>query len=837
LLTDDEILELEELIRHENIKKSKSSLLEFTKYTFPEFDPSWFHKTYYNILDKFAKGEIQRLIISCPPQHGKEICKNEPILTTKGFKNHGDLIVGDYVFNELGEPIKVLENIDQPEPCDVEVEFTNGVKMKCHRNHEWGLYHRGKYKVLETTHLLKNRLNTGEKGKRGSKYNYKLPLYECLKFNEQKTNIDPYLLGVWIGDGSKSSFTITLSKDDFISITKEIKDNYTEKEVKTTRNIRVLNSMYKLRGYDLLNNKHIPKEYIYNTKENRLNLLAGLIDTDGYLHQKSGQYKFTNTNKKVIDDVCLLLRTLGITYSTTKQHPRKEPNSFGIQDKKVCWQIAFTPNTEIPCKVDRKKSKKIISKRRVSIKNVRWLKQEEKEEGNCIHVDSDNGIYLAGKDLIPTHNSEGSTRRLPAYLLGRNPDIKIAIASYNSDLASDFNRDVQRIIDDPLYYDVFDDTLLNESNVVTVSGQAKRNSKEFEIVGKKGSLKAIGVGGGLTGKKVDVMIMDDLYKDIMSATSPLISDTVWKWYTSVVRKRMRNKSQELIVFTRWDENDLVGRLEQQGKVKEFLPEHDLEELLDTLEYDEYIKINFPALKIGKPNELDPREEGDSLWESEHSRIKLEAERELDPQVFEALNQGNPRSKEGLLYSDFGEYLNINEEIIIKSYTDTADSGDDYLCSIVYGVPLDKEIERIYIIDVLYTQKSMEYTEPDTAEMIIRNESRVNKVESNNGGKGFSRAVEKIIKEDADIPSRYVITWFHQSKNKESRIITNAASVNRVILFPIGWQSKWATFYNHISSYKKVFKANKYDDAEDCITSIYEEEYGDIPKPIARINWG
>ena len=99
------------------------------------------------------------------------------------------------------------------------------------------------------------------------------------------------------------------------------------------------------------------------------------------------------------------------------------------------------------------------------------------------------------KNLIvtmpPQHGkSEGSTRRLPAYMLGLNPDLKIAVGSYNSTFASKFNRDIQRIIDTETYNDVFPETTLNKSNVVTVSSNYLRNSLEFEIVGHKGGLKS-----------------------------------------------------------------------------------------------------------------------------------------------------------------------------------------------------------------------------------------------------------------------------------------------------------------------------------------------------------
>ncbi len=416
--------------------------------------------------------------------------------------------------------------------------------------------------------------------------------------------------------------------------------------------------------------------------------------------------------------------------------------------------------------------------------------------------------------MPPQHGkSEGSTRRLPAYILGINPSLKIAIASYNTPFAAKFNREVQRIIDTKKYHDIFPNTTLNKSNVVTVSDMYLRNSLEFEIVNEIGGLKAVGRGGALTGSQVDIMIMDDLYKDYMEGNSPIIREGVWDWYTSVVSTRLHNNSQQLIVFTRWHEDDLIGRLEQLGKVKEI---KDIEEIYTLeLKHDEWVKINFEAIKESDYTEIDPRENGEPLWETMHSIESLLSSKEMDIEKFNCLYQGNPQSSEGLLYSRFKTYKDLPELKIKKNYTDTADTGQDKLCSIVYGVSLAETDKHLYILDVLYTNKPMEVTEPQTIDLLNKNEVNISKIESNNGGRGFARVVEKGVKT--------VITWFHQSHNKEARIFSNSASVNNKIVMPSDWYLRWPEFYSDVTKYKKLFKANKFDDAPDTLTGIIEEE--------------
>ena len=420
--------------------------------------------------------------------------------------------------------------------------------------------------------------------------------------------------------------------------------------------------------------------------------------------------------------------------------------------------------------------------------------------------------------MPPQHGkSEGSTRRLPAYMLGINPDLKIAIASYNATFASKFNRDVQRIIDSKKYYDIFPDTTLSESNIVASSRGFLRNQNEFEVADKKGGVKSVGRGGPLTGSSIDVIIMDDLYKDFMEGNSPIIREAVWDWYTTVVKTRLHNKSQELIVFTRWHEDDLIGRLEAKGTV------HTIDSIrgLDKIELEEndWIKVNFEAIKEGDKTKIDPREKGTSLWESKHSIKKLIGVKKLDNNKFDCLYQGNPLSSDGLLYGNkFKTYKELPETKITKNYTDTADTGADKLCSIVYKMPLDASDDLIYVTDILYTDEPMEKTEPLTIDLFNKNKVNQSKIESNNGGRGFARVVEKGVKTHID--------WFHQGNNKEARIFSNSATVLNHIVFPSNWAIKWPEFYNHVTRYKKLFKANKFDDAPDVLTGIVETEKGD-----------
>lgn len=421
--------------------------------------------------------------------------------------------------------------------------------------------------------------------------------------------------------------------------------------------------------------------------------------------------------------------------------------------------------------------------------------------------------------MPPQHGkSLGATTLLPAYMLGLNPDLRIAIASYSDTFAKRFNRDIQRVIDCEMYRALFPGTALNGTAKAEERTAYLRNASEFEIVGKAGGLKAVGRGGGLTGNTVDVVILDDLYKDAMEGNSPTIREAAWEWYTSVVRTRLHNNSQELIVFTRWHEDDIIGRLLKVETHREITAYADLEDL----PADTWAVLNFEAIKEGERTEVDDRDKGVALWEARHSLATLTAKRQLDAHTFECMYQGHPASREGLLYSGFDTYDTLpaeNAVLMRGAYVDTADTGDDYLCAIAYVLAYNAErtARLVYVTDVVYTAEAMEVTEGAVASMLTRNGARRAMVESNNGGRGFARAVQQ----RAPLTR---VEWFTQHGNKEARILSNSATVQAVVRFPADWAIRFPLFFAHLTEYKRIFRANAHDDAPDALTGVIETEF-------------
>ena len=241
--------------------------------------------------------------------------------------------------------------------------------------------------------------------------------------------------------------------------------------------------------------------------------------------------------------------------------------------------------------------------------------------------------------MPPRHGkSELVSRCLPAYILGRNPDAQIIAVSYAAELASRMNRDVQRIIDSDVYRQIFTETELNASNVrADVQGSWIRNSDMFEVVGRRGNYRSAGVGGGITGMGCDYALIDDPIKNAEEAKSPTHRERLWEFYSSTLYTRVEgNPGGVLLTITRWNEDDIAGRLIQ---IADSDPDA-----------DQWDVVSFPALSEEPMHELDQRTgPGEPLWPfraDEERLAKIQASMKSTPFVWSAMFQQRPTPAEG-----------------------------------------------------------------------------------------------------------------------------------------------------------------------------------------------
>lgn len=411
----------------------------------------------------------------------------------------------------------------------------------------------------------------------------------------------------------------------------------------------------------------------------------------------------------------------------------------------------------------------------------------------------------------PQHGkSEGSTRRLPAMMVGKNPNLKIAIASYSAAKARKFNREIQRVVEDKQYQQIFPTIKLSNGSDGYV-----RTFDEFDIVSNKedvkyeGSIKTVGVGGPLTGDPVDILIMDDLYKDWASAQSETIRESIQDWYDAVADTRLHNDSQQLIVFTRWHEHDLAGYLLEK-------------------EPEQWEVLVYPALKEGDPNEYDPRLPGEALWPERHSRAKLLLSKARNTHNFESLYQQNPKPKEGLLFprEDLNTFNPATVDVAkVANYRythiDPADEGGDSLSAPVGYLVGDK----VYIVDVIYNTKGTDINEPRCVELIKQHACNAAEIESNSAWALFRKNIKKAIEADG---SDCEIRSIKNSVNKHTRILEASAFIRNHFVFRDDWvneetcPAEYRAFMKNLTDYREVQEGtakNKHDDAPDSCAGM------------------
>lgn len=393
----------------------------------------------------------------------------------------------------------------------------------------------------------------------------------------------------------------------------------------------------------------------------------------------------------------------------------------------------------------------------------------------------------------PRHGKSITAQCLTAWLLGRNPKSRVMTASYNEDVASVFSKNVRNTIQTEkmgervVFSDMFPRTKVKYGDA---------SAKKWTIDGQSQiSYLATSPNGTATGFGCDYLICDDLIKSAEEAYNETALDNTYQWFVNTMLSRLEGQKKCIIIMTRWGSRDLAGRI--------------LEAFSDKCELITY-KIQDEDGKMLC---------SDILSEDDMNLIK----REMNVDIFEANYNQTPIDVKGRLYSEFKEWEKLPSGKIIN-FTDTADTGSDFLCSI-NGVVSEKEF---YISDLVFTDESMEITEPKVAELLFSGAVNISRIESNNGGRGFARNVQRLMNERYG-SNRTQIESVPQTHNKESRILASSAWVQNHIYMPPNWKTRFPEFYKQVMSYQRKGK-NAHDDSVDVLASIYEFVCGDDRRP-------
>lgn len=399
-------------------------------------------------------------------------------------------------------------------------------------------------------------------------------------------------------------------------------------------------------------------------------------------------------------------------------------------------------------------------------------------------------------NLPPRHGKSRTATKLVQWLFGKyGVEKKVMTASYNETLSSTFAKTVRDTIAARqtegvlVYNDIFPNTKIKygdaAASIWSLEGSQQAN---YLATSPKGTA---------TGFGCNIMILDDTLKSAEEAYNDNTLQGIINWFNNTMLSRTETDFKIIVIMTRWATNDLAGYILQN--------------------FENVIHINYKAVQ----------DDGSMLCDGILSKHDFDIKtKNMNRDIVSANYQQEPIDIKGRLYTTLKTYNEIPKDesgkplfSYILNYTDTADEGSDYLCSICYGM----YNSSYYILDVLYTKEAMEITEPAAAAMLTKNNVGNSLIESNNGGRGFARNVDRELKEKLD-NYHTAIKWFHQSQNKKARILSNSTGVMNNVLLPANWMDLWPEFADALLKYQKEGK-NAHDDAPDALTGVYEN-----PKP-------
>lgn len=353
------------------------------------------------------------------------------IPTPDGDKRLGDITVGDYVFDRLGNPTKVLGVFPQGKLDNYKVTFKDGRFTYCNDEHLWSYYtSKGNLKTSSLRELINNGLCLKNFP---NHHKYYIPTNECVEYSHKDYSVHPYIIGAFLGDGCCLQKQLTISSNDEFIVKKissllPIKNEYKKNSDKNYNwAFKALNPQYSnirqeyIRTSEIFDDfskelmcysyeKRIPSVYLYGDREQRLELLRGLLDTDGSISISGNRFNvtFVTTSFSLMQDFTKLVRSLG--FNTGSIHIDNRSNKY---TNGCCYGTTLLIDNEnkeelfsLPRKCSIGKMAKNCHKRarydRTCIIDIE--KMPEKEEMVCIYVDNDEHLYLTN-DFIVTHNT------------------------------------------------------------------------------------------------------------------------------------------------------------------------------------------------------------------------------------------------------------------------------------------------------------------------------------------------------------------------------------------------------------------------------------------------
>lgn len=563
-----------------------------------------------NFVQDCEAGHSPRLMIFAPPRHGKALAFGTQVPTLQGMENIENLQPGDFVIGSTGAPIRVVATRRWQNRPRFRVTTDDGHSVIVDANHDWSvvLDRKSNAESVRTTEWLYARQQRLREP-RG-------PRIRLVRVRGQAATlpVQPYTLGAWLGDGSAlaPTFAGLEEKQQYVRTRIEA-EGYAAPMHAGGKSWGVPGLLASLRAAGVINNKHIPEIYFTASVPQRLALLHGLIDTDGFV-APDGQIEYCSTDEALARGVARLVNSLGVKASVILGRAMLNGVDYGPKYRVMFYMAgaASMPRKAARCR-DAKRTP------------GRYLTFEPVEPGDtcCIEVDSPDHLYLCTDAYILTHNSHVISRALPAFLLGRNPRWEIIAASATQDLADEFGLFARNTLNNPIFQDLFPACAIDPSS----------NAISRLTTMARGGYRALGVGSQIVGRGANVLIIDDPIASQAHAFSLTERTALQAWYSANARTRLAPGGGIIIMHQRWHPEDLAGTLVTRSN--------------SDPDADQWHVLSYPATSEDPIIDLLGRPIGEAL---DPYRWPLDALRalkaEMTPSMWAALFQQSPYAEQG-----------------------------------------------------------------------------------------------------------------------------------------------------------------------------------------------
>ncbi|MDW7670554.1 MAG: terminase TerL endonuclease subunit [Bacillota bacterium] len=365
--------------------------------------------------------QYRTVYVEIPKKSGKALAIDTPIPTPDGWTTMEALKPGDKVFDEKGTACHVVActEVMYDRKC-YEMYFSDGGRIVADGEHLWQV---NEYKPFiapyyETKILKTEEMKGNIKHKNGC-YRYRIPVIAALDTHEKRLALPPYVLGVWLADGNSYNSSFTCNINDLEIADKVVGSGVEVRQWKSkntgsvhlafgdgdrSQAARNKSWQVKMRKMGLICNKHIPQEYLRGSIRQRKNLLKGLMDSDGYI-SKEGECEYTTVSKRLAEDVAELIRSLGLKCSIKEGRARLNGKDCGPKYRINFFTYRSNPVFSLLRKNERLKGDPLKPTKN-SFRTITGINAVPSVPVKCIQVDSPSKLYLAGKNMVPTHNSE-----------------------------------------------------------------------------------------------------------------------------------------------------------------------------------------------------------------------------------------------------------------------------------------------------------------------------------------------------------------------------------------------------------------------------------------------